>query len=549
MKKIAFLLLFSLFGFLLATELQFGKIEFVGNNFLSDSELLNIISIESGESFDMSAVQNSAGKISHYYQNKGYYNVIVLQPEIMTEKAPEVDVKFHILERGRLQVQNIIFKGNHYLDETDFPPNKNLFLNELPDYLAELIEYYNFAGFLFATAEISEVTLIENGVDVIINIEENNYCEFEKIRISGNKVSTSESIIKIADLRLDKNIQPQDLFAAEARLRSKEYIKDAAIIPLNSSEILIDITEDRMTLFSGIVGYDDSAEDKFSGFFKLDFLNLIGSDRSLHFFWQRLAADSEELELKYHESGLYRFPIEADLLLYRQQQDSTFIRSNFETEIYYKYSSGKYGLYFGLESIVPSGREDEFKIERRDYSKVGVSVQYDSFDYYSNPTKGLQGKIKLYNIRQDEEEVINRLAVESYFAKVKKLNKHIVLHSKIQINLLENKGLTSVDYWHLGGFQDLRGFMEDSFYGYYTGCANFELRYLIARSSRLFLFSDYGYAKNSIYTKNKLFSVGVGMRLQTNLGVFGVDYGIGYSEGNWRSPMEGIIHFGLEAKL
>jgi len=549
MKKIVLFLLISLFGFLSATELQVGKIEFIGNRFITDSELLNVITIESGEQFDMSAVQNSAGKISQYYQKKGYYNVIILQPEIVTGKAPEINVKFHISEQGRLKVKNIIFEGNYYLESDDFPAKKNLYLNELPDYLVTLIEYYNYAGFLFATAEISEVRLMEDGVAATIKIDENNYCEFEKIRISGNKVSTSESIIRIADLRLDKNIQPQDLLAAEARLRAKEYIKDAVIIPLNSSEILIDITEDRMTLFSGIMGYDDSAEDKISGFFKLDFLNLIGSDRSLHFFWQKLAADSEEMFLKYHETGLYRFPIEADFLLYRQQQDSTFIRSKAETEIYYKYSSGKYGLYFGFESIVPSGREDEFQIHRRDYTKAGISIQYDSFDYFSNPTQGLLGKIKLYNIRQAEDDVINRLAVKSSFARVNKFYKYIVLYSKIQINLLENKSLASVDYWHLGGFQDLRGFMEDSFYGYYTGCANFELRYLISRSSRLFLFSDYGYVQNSIYTKDKLFSVGIGMRLQTNLGIFGVDYGIGYSEGNWRSPMNGIIHFGLEAKL
>ena len=550
MKRIFFLIvIFFQLCSLLAVELKFGKISFEGNEFFSDEILQNAITIESGEQFSMDQVANSASKIARFYQNGGYYNVMILQPEIITSQPPEVDVVFPIIEQGRLQVDELIFSGNRYLQSKDFPDFTVKYLNEIPSYLDELIEFYNNSGFLFAIAQIADIEKTENGVQVEIQLTENEYCEFDKIRIRGNEISQANSIIRLADLDTGKLLQPNDLTNAAARLRARPYLKDAAVIPLNNHELLIDITEDKMTLFSGIVGYDDSADDKITGYFNLDFLNLFGTDRSLSFFWQKLSSQSETLELRYHESGVYQYPIEGDLQLYRQQQDSTYIRSSAEIEVYYKHAMAKYGLYFAIEKIVPAGRDDEQQITGREYTKAGVSWRWDSFDYPSNPTKGFQTKMILYNIRQAEEEVLNRQALESTMSAAISMNDRFVFYSRLQANLLENRALASMDYWKLGGFNNLRGFMENSFYGYYTGSANLELRYLLAQRSRLFLFSDYGYAQNDDYTKGKLFGVGLGMRLETNLGVFGVDYGIGYSEGEWRSPMNGIIHFGLEAKL
>ena len=71
----------------------------------------------------------------------------------------------------------------------------------------------------------------------------------------------------------------------------------------------------------------------------------------------------------------------------------------------------------------------------------------------------------------------------------------------------------------------------------------------ISRNSRIFTFLDYGYAENDTYTFGKLFSVGFGMRIATRLGIFEVDYGLGYSDGKFKDPLQGLIHFGLEANL
>ena len=63
------------------------------------------------------------------------------------------------------------------------------------------------------------------------------------------------------------------------------------------------------------------------------------------------------------------------------------------------------------------------------------------------------------------------------------------------------------------------------------------------------MFFDYGFVQNSDTTIGKLFSCGFGLRLKTRLGLIGIDYGIGYENGKFRNPLDGIVHFGLETKL
>ena len=121
--------------------------------------------------------------------------------------------------------------------------------------------------------------------------------------------------------------------------------------------------------------------------------------------------------------------------------------------------------------------------------------------------------------------------------------------SKYGVVYIENKKLTSLDCFNLGGSQNLRGFNENQFYGYRIGWLNLEFRYLLSRKSRAFIFSDYGYAESKEYRFGKLFGFGFGLRLETRLGMLGIDYGFGYCNGELRNPIDGIIHFGIESKL
>ena len=124
-----------------------------------------------------------------------------------------------------------------------------------------------------------------------------------------------------------------------------------------------------------------------------------------------------------------------------------------------------------------------------------------------------------------------------------------VLNGEVNTNFIENKDLSNLEYFYLGGNANLRGFTENQFAGYLLIWSKLELRYLLSRKSRTFLFLDHGFVKSNEYLYGMLFGFGLGLRIETRLGLLGIDYGLSYSEGVFRNPLDGIIHFGIETKL
>jgi outer membrane protein assembly factor BamA len=111
------------------------------------------------------------------------------------------------------------------------------------------------------------------------------------------------------------------------------------------------------------------------------------------------------------------------------------------------------------------------------------------------------------------------------------------------------KYISVSDLFRFGGTSSLRGYREEEFWGEKIAWLNLEYRYLLAPRSRVFLFFDGGY----FYQKDReqkviedyKFGYGFGFRIETRLGVIGIDYGLG--EG--RGLTSGLVHVGLTNKF
>lgn len=550
-----FLLLLLIIPFtLVADGLIVNSVDFEGNSKIGSDELARIVVTQPGDKFSQKVLNGDVKRIGRYYADKGYYNVQVLAAEVSTSNSNLVGISFKVIEQNEMQVTKIEISGNRYISYSKLEEAillSQLKLKDIPNKLEEIVDFYTQNGFLFASAKLDSIKQDSLGYHVVVQVQEGEFCEFSDVRFRGNKVSTEASLLKISQLNSMKKITPDLLEAAEENIRRKSYINECRIFPVSEHQLLVEIEEGRMNRFSGILGYDNTqdSDNKLTGFLDLEFLNLYGSDRGLSLNWQKLQANSSSIELSYHESGLKNFPINGDFSLYREEADSTYINSKVETEIYYYTLYQRYGVYYALETYYPGSRRPKI-IETSTYHKIGGFWEYDDTDYALNPRKGSFINFKYYYIIDQEKGAdTDKQAVESSYKHYWSLNRRIVLFSGINASYMENKNLKEYENFDLGGSKNLRGFMEKQFYGHRILWTNLELRYLVNRKSRFFLFSDYGYAENNEYTYGKLLGFGGGMRLETKIGLLGIDYGFGFSNGEWRNPLDGIIHFGLEANL
>jgi len=550
--KCKLLLLYFVFTSLtiLDADILIQNVIFQGNNQITDTELRRSIRTKAGDEFDQKTINEDVQLIQQLYISHDIYNVKVSTPLIQPQVNSEIIVIFPLQESENMIINELLISGNSYL-KTEIIENQirteNLTISELPGKLVDIIDLYNSKGFLFAEAVLDSIRKSDSGFQAYIKIEEGKFCRLKEVVIKGNNVSTSTSLLKITQLSKYPVINPDLLQQANDRILKKAYIKNSRIIMLDPERLLIDVEEDRMTLFSGILGYNNSLSDsrKLNGYLEIDFLNLFGTDRSLEFFWQKLTSDRTYLELSYHEAGPVNIPVSGDLLINREEVDSTYIRTGLNTELYYSTLSSKYGLSITLSSIYPGSRRPKL-VSHQSLTKIGLFWEYSSILNSGNPVAGNYVQAGYYNVFYDND---SRQQTEVFWQTFFNPFPKNVIAFKVNSKAVENKDLEDYDLFTLGGLSNLRGYNEDQFHGFWVIWTNLEYRYLLSLNSRAFVFVDYGYAESSEQVNGRLFSVGLGLRLNTKLGIIGIDYGLGYENEKLRNPLDGIIHFGIETKL
>ncbi|MCL1827240.1 MAG: BamA/TamA family outer membrane protein [Candidatus Cloacimonetes bacterium] len=458
-------------------------------------------------------------------------------------------------------IEGIIIKGNFYFSERKLYEHLNHNLEkaitfvDLEKILYDLTDLYLSRGMLFVKIYLSEVSL-QNGVSqATINIEEGPIIRAENFIISGNKEIKEKTILKESGIRRNQDFTIVALLLAEKKLNAKQYIALATIIPVDENTILINIVETRSTYFSGILGYSNSPkkQENFSGYLDVDFMNLFGTDRSLKFSWKQLPECYRSYQVGYHESGPLEVALGGDISLYREEKDSTYVKTKIDTDIYYHYLYQKLGMIFGYNKLFPGDREIK-QFDKQTEKQVGIFWYGDYTDNLSNPSTGWEANLRQSLIFvKTETKSLKRFLVEANVANYFSVSRSLVLANSISCKQIENKSLTMYDLIPIGGTFSLRGFYEEAYRGDTTFVTNTELRYLLTRNSRTFVFFDYGYVvDNHLDYSNKfddLYGLGFGLRLDTKIGLLHLDYGFHYAEGKWMKPSKGIIHFGIETKF
>jgi len=275
-KSFSFLLLFCT---ILNAELMIGEIKFEGNKLISDKEFSTSILSRPKSIFNQTLLNKDAKYISDYYSHKGLYNIKVHAPQIITHSPTRIDVIFQIEELSEISITNISFMGNSYITDSKLSfvlPKHDLTLLELANSLKTLAGYYADNGFLFADVKLDSLKNENENFTAFIKIDEGRFCQFTKYKFQGNKTTRGETLIRISRLNLTNKITPAIIKQASNNIQQKKYIKNCVLIPLDYSTLLFQVEEDRMSLISGILGYDNSKEgdNRITGWVDLEFMNL-----------------------------------------------------------------------------------------------------------------------------------------------------------------------------------------------------------------------------------------------------------------------------------
>lgn len=527
------------------------EIDFNADFEIDKDALTEICQITLAEEYSPEKITAAIQRLYEYFYEAAQYYIRIPLPELiplsdqemrlvfnlqMLEDSTQVYVRFTGLKHFS---ESILYKLTYSSMETAYP------LSELPEIMQKVLHVYHQRGYLFAEIKLDSL-VIDQHLTAWLHINEGEIVKAQNFHFRGNKISRESSLLKNSGLLGQKQITPQILTQAAENIKNKAYIRDCVIIPLDEENLLIEIEEGRMTFLEGLIGFNErEGKSELSGMLFIEFLNLWGTDRGISLYWRNTPAEYSELMLSYHESGLISIPVAADLKLARTTQDSVWIRSSIESDLYYQSLYHRVGLSLSTRSILPGTSFST--IEKSSSRSLGAFWNYDN-------TRGDLIPISGTGLRAAYDYVLSKAA--DYGNLELSIRQHLPLKGRFIAYLAaayrssENKHLPEYDLYTMGGFQSLRGYREDEFRSRKLGWVNTELRYMIAANTMLYAFYDQGFitqADNS--SKYDLIGIGGGIKLGTRLGILSIEYGLGYRDKSFGSLGSGMIHLGLDIAL
>jgi outer membrane protein assembly factor BamA len=562
---------------------KLSSFEVNGNINFDDEQYLQWSEVRLNQNIFPGILDSVKARIVRNVLLSGYYFYKYLNSDlIISADSATFKIILDVDENNPVIIQKIIFSGidstanQSLINQFEFLKGQVFNKDEIENNIEQLLIGYENSGHPFAKVIITSVDVYgdtindENLADLYLKIESGKENRIDKIEIRGN-TSTKENVI-LRELRFETGepyVQKQ-IEEFPSRLNRLRFFEPVAIPQFyinskNEGILLIEVKEKNTNNFDGIIGYVPPGKNENNGYVtglvNISLRNLFGTGRAAAIKWNKYNRNSQELDLKYLEPWFLGFPVNISLSLNQRVQDTTYVQRKLEGALEYLATEDISGsVTIATETVVPTVRIiPVFTVYNSSYITTGLNLKIDTRDDPYAPTEGIlfinsysfskkfiNGPAEYITPTLETSINLQRFSVSfNFFYEL--FSRQVVA---IGVNGRELRGSTfeNSDLYRLGGTNSLRGYREEQFLGSRIFWSNLEYRALFTRRSYGFVFFDTGYylrpaetEKNIPESEDFLYGFGLGLNLETGLGVLRVSYALGQGD----TFSEGKIHFGI----
>lgn len=314
-------------------KVRIKSITFIGNSAYNDKKLKGIMKssekgffswLTSAGDLNREDLNQDVGKLSAFYQNSGYIQARVGEPEVEF-KDDWIDITIKIDEGPRFAVGRVDVAGDLVLPRDELLKNlkigKEEFFNReiVRNDVLLLTDLYSDKGYAYAdiTPGIDR-DFDERLVHITYSIQKGNQVTYEKILIAGN-TKTRDKVI-----RRELRVYEQELYSGKELKRSirnlhrLDYFEDIKVDTSKGSSddtmaLKIEVTEKPTGVFTFGAGYS-SVENVF-GMASISQRNLFGRGQTLQLRGQ-VGSRTTQFVLSFLEPWLFDIPLSAKTDLY-----------------------------------------------------------------------------------------------------------------------------------------------------------------------------------------------------------------------------------------
>lgn len=433
-----------------------------------------------------------------------------------------------------------------------------------------LLTTFENSGYPFARVDVAKIApdAASGRVDFGLDLQSGPLTMVDFVRFSGVQHTRPAYLLRESRLRTGKPYHQRRVDAARRRLRRLDFVRtvDAPDIVLDEqgrTGLRFPVTESRATRLDIAAGYLPETANRpalLTGLVNVEFLNLFGMGRRARLHWQHPDRRVQEVDVAYREPWILKQPVSLRFDFGQRIEDTLYVTRKLaargEAD---PFSSVMVWGTLQLEAVVADSAATALlglPDSRTTYVESGIA--FDTRDHPTNPRGGaLFSTFAGTGWRRRKAEIAaaaergyrqQRAGVDA--ETVQEIFPFWIAAAGIHARALETDEPEALlpDLYRLGGARTLRGYREEQFVGSRTGWANLELRYWLGPASRVFLFADGGGVYREQFSGGERrestllrTAAGFGLRIETDLGVWGFDYGVGQED----RALNGKMHVSL----
>jgi outer membrane protein assembly factor BamA len=468
--------------------------------------------------------------------------------------------------------------------------NKLLNTEQLQKIQLRILNYYANNGYPFAQVFLDSIHLEEEKIKALLKVNKGPLYHIDSIRVFGKAKITKNFLGHYLSISNGSLYNKQKLEQVSQRILELPYLQEQQpndITMLGSGSVLnLYLVPKKSSQFNFLIGVlpnaGQSSKLQITADVNLNLKNALNNGETILFNWQQLQKKSPRLNLGYQQPYIFNSNFGIDFLFDLFKKDSTFLQVNAQLGIQYILSASQSGKFFmqwqnafllanGVDTnIVKSTKKLPPNI---DVSAVSFGLDYDwsKTDYRLNPRRGNEirlitsvgiKKIKRNNdIISIKDPLFNYISLydslkeRSYQFRIKltaahyfPLGKQSTFKAAVNAGIFNSQNIFRNELFQIGGYRLLRGFDEESIYATQYAVVTAEYRIRASLNSYFFTFIDGGMVKNKYQTinlNNTFTAAGLGIALETKLGLLNISYAIGKRDDvkfNFRQSQK--IHFG-----
>jgi outer membrane protein assembly factor BamA len=336
-------------------------------------------------------------------------------------------------------------------------------------------------------------------------------------------------------------------YSPTSSARWRQSLEQSGLVVVDSQAIVSDdrgygvrfwVTGRHVNSASGVAGYSPSAR-KLTGLLLVSFHNLFDTGRRLEAGWQSAYARTS-YRLSYTEPWVLGTSIDVTVSARQQTIDTTSAQTNLAL------SARARAVTWTTVSLETGYDRFTDALSRTSANVVwaGTGVLLDSRDFPANPRSGvwLSALTKVGNRSTDSTGSDAVTHVELGLNGILPCGRSLSWSNSVGLRAVySGTVLTQSELYTLGGPGTVRGYREDEFVSTRVGWFTTELRYSLDRTSSVYPFLDLGVYQDSLGWQAKP-GYGAGTRVATQVGVFGLDYGVVLRD----NPLRGKVHLSYD---